>query len=110
MTNLVVCGIGRAAGGEFAFTRGGLVQRVDPATVAGFSAVPLGLGLLVVALLCQYRWIMTLAGILAPVLAVLTIGVMTVPVDLDTISTLALAACHITLVPVSILAVHRLRH
>lgn len=47
--------------------------------------------------------------VVAPVLAVLTIFVMTIPADLDTVSTVALAACHVTLVPISILAVRLLR-
>jgi hypothetical protein len=109
VANLVIYGIGRAAGGDFEFTKDGQVMGVDAVTVAGFSAVPLGLGLILVALLSRSRWIVTLASILAPLLAVLTIGVMTIPVDLDTTSTIALAACHLTLVPISILSIHQLR-
>jgi hypothetical protein len=37
-----------------------------------------------------------------------TILVMTIPVDLDTVSTVALACCHLTLVPISVLAIRRL--
>lgn len=110
MANLVIYGIGRAAGGEFEFTRASQVMRVDAMTVAGFSAVPLGLGLILVALLSRYRRIVTLASIVAPLLAVLTIGAMTIPADLDTTSTIALAACHLTLVPISLLCIHKLRH
>lgn len=110
VANLVIYGIGRAAGGDFEFTKDGQVMSVDAVTVAGFSAVPLGLGLILVALLSRSRRIVTLASILAPLLAVLTIGVMTIPVDLDTTSTIALAACHLTLVPISILSIHKLRH
>lgn len=49
------------------------------------------------------------AMVVAPLLAVVTIFVMTIPVDLDTISTVTLAACHLTLVPISLLAIQRLR-
>lgn len=70
----------------------------------------MGLGLIVVALLARRLvWIARVAMVVAPVLAVVTIGVMTLPVDLDTISTVTLATCHLTLVPISIVAIRRLR-
>lgn len=108
--NLIVYGAGRLAGGDFEFTRDGQVAQVDAITVAGFSALPLGIGLGLVAVLARVRWVVLMAGILAPALAVLTIGVMTLPVDLDPTSTIALAGCHLTLVPISVLAIRRLAH
>lgn len=110
VVNLVVYGLGRAAGGSFTFTRAGVPTAVDAATVAGFSAVPLLLGLVVVALLGR-RWpvVARMAVVVAPVLAVVTVGLMTLPVDLDTVSTVTLALCHLTLAPISVLAIRALR-
>lgn len=108
--NLLVFAAGRLAGGGFAFTQAGSTVKVDAVTVAGFSAIPLGLGLIVVALLVRRLvWIGRVAIVVAPVLTVGTIGIMTIPVDLDTISTVTLATCHLTLVPISIAAIRRLR-
>ncbi|UFN45164.1 DUF6069 family protein [Nocardioides okcheonensis] len=108
--NLLVYTLGRIAGGEFAFTQGNSSAQVDAITVAGFSAVPLGLGLSIVALLVpRLPWIARAAIVVAPVLAIATIGIMTIPVDLDVISTIALAICHLTLAPISIAAIRRLR-
>lgn len=110
VVNLLVYAVGRLAGGEFTFTREGSSTRVDPVTVAGFSAVPLGVGLLLVAALVgRFPWIATVASVVAPVLAVVTVFVMTIPVDLDAMSTVTLAACHLLLVPISLLAIRRLR-
>lgn len=110
VVNLLVYAAGRLAGGDFAFTRGGAEVEVDAVTVAGFSAVPLGLGLLVVALVVR-RWpgVVRVALVVAPALAVVTIGLMTLSVDLDAVSTVALACCHLTLVPISVVALRRLR-
>lgn len=108
--NLLVYGVGRLAGGDFAFTRAGSTVDVDAVTVAGFSAVPLGLGLIVVALLARRLfWIARVAIVVAPVLAIATIAIMTIPVDSDTVSPMTLATCHLTLVPISIVAIRRLR-
>lgn len=110
VVNLLVHAAGRLAGGEFAFTREGTSMEVDPITVAGFSAVPLGAGLLLVAVLVgRVPWVARVASVVAPLLAVVTIFVMTVPVDLDAVSTVALAACHLSLVPISLLAIRRLQ-
>ena len=111
VVNLLAYAIGRGAGGDFTFTRDGTTVAVDALTVAGFSAVPLGIGLAIVALTASHMpWVTRLAVVVAPVLAVATIAIMTLPVDLDTASTLTLASCHLTLVPISIIAIRRLRH
>lgn len=108
--NLVVFSVGRAAGGRYSFPRDGTVLQVDAATVAGFTAVPLLVGLALVALLGpRLAWVHRAALVVAPVLAVGTIGVMTLPAGFDTASTVALALCHLTLVPASVLAVLALR-
>ena len=110
LVNLVVYAVGRLAGGDFTFTRDDGRATVDAATVAGFTAVPLGAGLALVGLLAdRLRWVPRVAAVVAPLLAVATILVMTVPVDLDAVSTATLATCHLTLVPVSLLAIRRLR-
>lgn len=109
--NLLVYAVGRIVGGDFTFTSSDGVVQVDAATVAGFSAVPLGLGLTLVALLVRrLPWIARVALVVAPLLAMATILVMTIPVDLDPVSTVALATCHVVLVPISIVAIQRLRH
>ncbi|RAK31479.1 hypothetical protein B0I29_115286 [Actinoplanes lutulentus] len=107
--NLLVYAGGRAAGGTFQFTTAGERAEVDAVTVAGFSAVPLLIGLTAVALLARvWQWVTRVALIIGPLLAIGTIFVMTVPADLDTVSTVALAVCHLTLVPILILAILRL--
>ncbi|MBM2623137.1 hypothetical protein JIG36_47340 [Actinoplanes sp. LDG1-06] len=106
IVNLVVYAIGRAAGGSFRFTTDGTLNEVDAVTVAGFSAVPLLLGLSLVALLSRLGpWLTRTAVIVAPALALATIVVMTVPADLDTTSTITLSLCHVTLAPISVAAV-----
>lgn len=110
VTNLLVYAAGRASGGDFTFTRAGSAMTVDAVTVAGFSAVPLGAGLALVAVLVsRVPWITAVASVVAPLLAVVTIFVMTIPVDLDRVSTVALACCHLTLVPISLLAIRRIQ-
>ena len=106
VVNLVMYAIGRAAGGTFRFTTAGEPAEVDALTVAGFSAVPLLAGLTAVALLAsRAAWVVTAALIAGPLLAVVTVFVMTLPADLDTASTVALAACHLTLVPIVVVAI-----
>ena len=108
--NLVVYTGGSAMGADFTFTSSGQATHVDALTVVGFTAVPLSIGLTAVALLCR-RWpvVATLAMVVAPVLAVATVLVMTVPADFDTASTVTLALCHLTLAPLSVLGIRALR-
>ena len=108
VVNLLVYAVGRAAGGTFAFTSAGTPAEVNAVTVAGFSALPLAVGLAVVALLARRRRAIRAALIAGPALAVLTILIMTIPADLDTTSTITLALCHLTLVPIMIIAIRRL--
>ncbi|WP_127501613.1 DUF6069 family protein [Actinoplanes solisilvae] len=106
VVNLIVFGVGRAAGGSFRFTADGKVNEVDAVTVGGFSAVPLLAGLVLVALLSRRAaWVSRAAVVVAPVLAVVTIFVMTVPAGFDTTSTVTLALCHLMLAPISVVAV-----
>lgn len=106
VTNLIIYLIGRLAGGSFEFTAGGQAAQVQALTVAGFSAAPLGVGLSLVTLLApRLRWVVPAATVIAPLLAVVTIGIMTIPADLDSVSTVTLAACHLALAPISVLAI-----
>jgi hypothetical protein len=108
IVNLLVYAVGRAAGGTFQFTTAGQTAEVNAVTVAGFSALPLAVGLVLVALLARHTWAIKTALVAGPALAVLTILIMTIPADLDTKSTITLAVCHLTLVPILIVAIRRL--
>lgn len=103
VVNLIGYASGRAAGGRYEFVRGGRTMEVDAATVAGFTVVPLLVGLVLVAVVAP-RWpvVHRIALVGAPLLAVGTIGAMTIPAGFDTASTVALASCHLTLVPISV--------
>lgn len=106
VVNLLVYAAGRAAGGTFRFTSPQGPAEVDAVTVAGFSAVPLLIGLTVVALLApRARWVVPVAAVAGPLLALGTIVVMTLPADFDGISRTTLALCHVTLAPITVAAV-----
>ena len=107
--NLAVHAAGRAAGGRFTFTAPAGPAVVDAATVAGFTAVPLLVGLTLAAVLARrWAWVVPVALVLAPALALVTVVVMTLPADLDAVSTVTLALCHVVLAPVAVLALRRL--
>jgi hypothetical protein len=109
-TNLAIRTIGGLAGGSFEFTSPTGSAFVDHLTVAGFTIVPLSIGLAIAALLGRWwAWVFTVAMIVAPLLELGSILGMTVPADFDLTSTLTLAACHVALVPVSLLAIGALR-
>jgi hypothetical protein len=109
LINLILYGIGRAAGGTFHFTATTGPAVVDGVTVAAFSALPLLAGLVAVALLSRFgAWVVRTALIVGPLLAVATIVVMTLPTDLDATSKVTLALCHLVLVPIIIMAVRLL--
>jgi hypothetical protein len=109
VVNLILYGIGRAAGGTFRFTASGGPAVVDGITVVAFSVVPLLVGLVAVALLARFGgWVIRTALVVGPLLAIATIALMTLPADLDTTSTVTLALCHLVLVPVIIVAVRAL--
>ena len=109
-TNLAIRTIGGLAGGSFAFTAETGPAVVDHLTVVGFTIVPLSMGLALVAVLGRW-WggVFTVAMIVAPLLEFGSILVMTVSADFDLVSKLTLAACHVALVPVSLLAIGALR-
>jgi hypothetical protein len=103
--NLVVYALGRAVSATFSYTHGGTVTRVDAAAVSLMSVLPLATGLALTALLSR-RWpvLITIAKVVAPVLAVATIGATTIPAHFDTSSALCLSAMHLALIPAAVLA------
>ncbi|WP_101789077.1 DUF6069 family protein [Nonomuraea indica] len=108
--NLSVYAVGRALGGDFRFTAAGGPAEVDAATLAGFTSVPLLIGMTLVALLSRFwRGVVLVAMAVAPALALLTIPVMTIPADLNDAGTVTLALCHVALVPVTITGLLALR-
>lgn len=109
VTNLILYAVGRAAGGTFRFTSPSGPAEVDVVTVAAFSALPLLIGLVAVLVLARFgAWVTRAALILGPLLALATIALMTLPTDLDGISKVTLALCHVVLVPVIVVAVRAL--
>ncbi len=107
--NLLLYAVGRAWGGTFTYTQNGKVIRVDAASVAIMSVIPLVIGLAAVAGLARF-WpaSVSVARIVAPTLAIATIGVMTIPAHFDTTSTLFLSAMHVTLAAAAVLAIQEL--
>jgi len=101
--NLVVYALGVALGGDFDFTNKGKTIHVSPASIILMTTVPLLVGMTLTALL-SLKWsaIIKAALVIGPVLALVTIGIMTIPADLDTTSTITLAVTHVALVPVMI--------
>ncbi len=108
--NLLIYAIGRAFGGAFTYTQHHKTIHVDVAAVSTMSVVPLVVGLALVAWLSR-TWpaMITTAQVVATVLAVATIGLMTLPAGFDTTSTLFLASMHIAIVPASLFALGALR-
>jgi hypothetical protein len=103
--NLLLYVVGRAAGGTFRYSQSGKTPHVDAFSVALMSVGPLATGLALVAWLSR-RWpaVITTAKVVFPLLAVATIGAMTIPAGFDTTSALVLASMHLALVPASLFA------
>jgi hypothetical protein len=110
LTNLAVYGIGRALGGAFVYRQDGLDVRVESVAVTLLTLGPLTSALIVVALLAR-KWpaVISVARIAGPALAVLTIGVMTIPAGFDTTSAVCLAVMHLATVPAMLFALNTLR-
>lgn len=109
VTNLAVYAIGRALGGSFTYLQNGKSVPVDPTSITIMSLVPLVVGLALVALLSR-AWpaAIRVARVAAPVLAVATIVLMTIPAGFDTTSTVFLAAMHLATIPAALLALDAL--
>lgn len=104
--NLALYGIGRAAGGTFTYVQSGKKSAVDAVAVSIMSVGPLALGLALLAWLAS-RWpgMIRAAKIVVPVLALATIGLLTVPGHFDTYSTVFLSCMHVAMIPISLLAI-----
>ena len=110
LINLVIYAIGRAAGGTFRFASPTGPAEVDALTVVGFTIVPLLLGMTVVALLVRvWPWIVSVALVVAPAFALVTIPIMTLPAGFDVTSTITLALCHAAMVPIVVFGLLALR-
>ncbi|MBF9131974.1 hypothetical protein I0C86_23845 [Plantactinospora sp. S1510] len=109
--NLAIYAVGRALGGAFTYPQNGTTTQVDWVSITFMSLVPLGFGLTLVAVLSR-KWpkVIPIARVVAPVLAVATIAVMTIPAGFDTTSTVALSAMHLTIIPAALLALRGLPH
>lgn len=107
--NLALYAIGRALGGAFTYKQNGADVRVDSIAVTFMSLVPLAFGLgLVAALSRKWPAVILVARIAAPMLAVATIAVMTIPAGFDTTSAVSLAAMHLALIPSTLVALRML--
>ncbi|MBG6224109.1 uncharacterized membrane protein YhaH (DUF805 family) [Arthrobacter sp. CAN_A2] len=109
VVNLAIFFLGGLAGASYAFTSPAGPATVAAVVVVAFTIIPLALGLTVVAV--TRRWwpgVVTVALIVAPILEIGTIFALTLPADFDGPSTIALALCHVALVPVTVLALRRL--
>jgi Family of unknown function (DUF6069) len=103
LINVLIHTVGTAFGATYEFTAAGRPAKVDALTVAGFTALPLLAGLAAAGALADRRtWVIPAAILVVPVLALGSIVVMILPVDLALDSKIALALCHTMLVPVAI--------
>lgn len=108
--NLVVYAIGTIAGASFDFTVDGASEHVYALLLAAFTVIPIVLGLTLVTLLARWwHQVIPLALVIAPVLAIGTIFIMTLPTDLDTASTITLAITHVVVAIVTVAGILALR-
>ncbi len=109
LVNLLVYGVGVAAGGSFELTSDGERATVGAGTVAGMTTIPLLVGT-VVAVLLSLRWVgvLRVAQVVGPVLSLATIGG-TVAADFDATSAVALSAMHVVIAAFIIVALELLR-
>ena len=108
--NLIAFAIGVGAGGTFEgdSPMGSIV--VGPLNVVMLTALPLGVALVAVAVIRRWwRGVTTVALVAGPVLELGSIFAMTLPAGFDATSTAALVACHILMVPVTVVALLALR-
>lgn len=107
--NLLIYTLGHASGGSFTYHQNGRATKVDAAAVTILTLGPLTIGLALVASLARKRPVLiTAAKVVAPLLAIATIGLMTIPAHFDTTSTLSLAMMHIAMIPAVLLSLRAL--
>lgn len=110
LINLIVYALGTLAGASFDFTVDGKSEHVYAVVLAGFTAIPMVVGLTVVALLARrWPWVIPVALVVAPIIAIGTIFTMTVPADFDTASTVTLAVTHVVVGIVTVAGILALR-
>jgi hypothetical protein len=108
--NVGIHALGRLAGATYRFTAATGPAEVDSLTVLGFTLLPLGIALTLVAVLGRFwKWVFPVALVVGPVLELGSILGMPLPTDLDVASKVFLALCHVALVPVTVFAVLALR-
>lgn len=108
--NVGIHALGRLAGATYRFTSAMGPAEVDSLTVLGFTLLPLGVALTLVAILGRFwRWVFPVALVVGPVLELGSILGMPLPTDLDLPSKIALSLCHVVLVPVTVLTALALR-
>jgi hypothetical protein len=108
--NVGIHALGRLAGATYRFTAETGPAEIDSLTVLGFTLLPLGVALTLVAVLGRFwKWVFPVALVLGPVLELGSILGMPLPTDLDVASKVFLALCHVALVPVTLFAVLALR-
>lgn len=109
VANLIVWGIGAAAGGSFVLVDGDTVEDVAPGGVILMSAVPLLIGLTIAVVIARW-WtgVLRLAAVVGSLLALLTIGG-TLSADFDTATTVSLSIMHVVLVPIIVIALEGVR-
>jgi hypothetical protein len=108
--NVGIHALGRLAGATYRFTAATGPAEVDSLTVLGFTLLPLGIALTLVAVLGRFwKWVFPVALVVGPVLELGSILGMPLPTDLDVASKIALSLCHVVLVPVTVLTVLALR-
>ncbi len=109
LLNLLVYGVGVAAGGSFELTSNDERATVGAGTVAGMTAIPLLVGMVVTALL-SLRWVgvIRVAQGVGPVLSLATIAG-TVAADFDATSTVTLSAMHVVIAALIIAGLELMR-
>ena len=108
--NLVVYAIGTIAGASFDFTVDGTSEHIYALLLTAFTAIPMLIGLTLVALLApRWRQAIPAALVIAPVLAIATIFIMTTPTNFDTASTITLAITHLVVAVVTVAGILALR-
>ena len=108
--NVGIHALGRLAGATYRFTAQTGPAEADSLTVLGFTLLPLGVALTLVAILGRFwRWVFPVALVVGPLLELGSILGMPLPTDLDGASKVFLSLCHVALVPVTVATVLALR-
>lgn len=108
--NLIVYAVGTLAGGTFDFVDKNEPFHVGTLLIVAFTAIPLLVGLVVTMVFGRWwDWVYAVAAIIVVIAPIGTIFIMTIPVDLDTTSTITLAAAHVVVAITGLWGVLQLR-